>query len=281
MNPDIDNVVMETTGSHPSVLASSGVCTCVAVVILLREDEIFIAHVDPTEIISSLGPVDVVAQEFIEHCVEKLYENKPGFAIDAVYLIGGRDMKFYHDVSQCIDRFRTSLSVDARSNRVTTYQLRDFLSKIKSNLTTFNIRRRRTRNTNGEEEEDDEEGNGSDSAHDYVSDCAVVYDRASIPARFLIAQRAGEERELHGEAPLTSPFVIYKVDVTSSQVSAITYAPLYQSPLSSVLVETVRRNVIDRSAVFHRSFDLADDDEDLILLSRVKKPRDDDDSDVC
>jgi hypothetical protein len=107
-------------------------------------------------------------------------------------------------------------------------------------------------------------------ADDYVSDCAVVFDRTSIPATFIIAQRAGEDHELNGDAPITSPFVIYKVDMTSSRVSATTYPPLYESPFSSVLVETVRRNVPDRSCVMHRLFDLPDDDEHKILLSRVK-----------
>ena len=173
----------------------------------------------------------------------------------------------YQRFSQWIDGARVSLSAVAQSQRVTTEQLRDFLQKIKINLFTFNIPKILATSDNVGEVDDD--GNRSDSAHDYSSDCTVVYDRSSMPPTLIVAQRAGEEHEMTGGTTLTSPIAIYKVDVTSGGVSANTYPSLYESPHSPLLVEMVRHNVTDRSLIIHRPFDLPNDDEHWVLLSKV------------
>ena len=281
MASKIEKVVMKRSGCRPVALATSGVDACVTVVVLLRGDDVFISHVDPTRLFERSSSMDVAGWDFIEHCVVQLYGKKPGVAIDAVFLIGGRDTSSYHQLSQWIDRVRGSPYLIAWSKKSTVDNVHDSVRKIKLNLLTLNIRRRRATSNAREEEQEDDDGNGSDLADDYVSDCAVVFDRTSIPTMFIIAQRAGMDRELNGDAPLTPPFVIYKVDVTSSRVSATTYPPLYESPFSSVLVETVRRNVPERLCVMHRVFDLSDDDEHKILLSRVEWPRSHDSNDEC
>ena len=108
MASKIDRVVMEQSGCHPVALATSGVDACVPVVVLLRGDDVFISHVDPTQLIERSSSMDVVWRNFIEHFVVQLYEEKPGVAIDAVFLIGGRDIPSYHQLSQWIDRARVS-----------------------------------------------------------------------------------------------------------------------------------------------------------------------------
>ena len=104
MTQDIDNVAMEQIGFHPLVLATSGVDTCVAAVVSLRGDGVAIAHVDPTEIISSSPSMDVAAWHLIERCIEQLNKSKSGAVIDAVYLIGGRDSSSCRGVSGWIER---------------------------------------------------------------------------------------------------------------------------------------------------------------------------------
>ena len=263
----IRDVVMGDCRSHTMALATSGLDTCIGLLVLLRQEDFVMAHIDRTKIHRSGVSVDVAAQKFIEYCIKRVHRLKPGVAIDSVFLIGGHNTISYQRLSQWIDGARVSLSAVAQSQRVTTEQLRDFLQKIKINLSTCNIPRIRATSDNVDEVDDD--GNRSDSARDYLSDCTVVYDQSFIPPILIVAQRAGEEHEMTGDTTLTSPIAIYKVDVASGGVSGTTYPPLYESPHSPLLVESVRHNVTDRSLIIHRPFDLPNDDEHRVLLSKV------------
>jgi hypothetical protein len=269
MNRDIENVPMGQSDFHRLALATSGIDTCVAVVIALRGDGVVVVHVDPTEIFTDSPSVDVAARSFLQHCIAHLNHTRPGASIDGVYLIGGRDNSSYRLVSRSIDRLRTSVSSNASAEQAGLVHLREFLLKIKINLLTINIRPQRAINNNTD---DDDDCNGCDSRDDYVSACMVIYDRTSAPAKLLIAQRADRDEDLNGKTSITSMFVIYKVDVESGKMSAITYPPLYRSPFSSLLVNTIRRNGIDQCSIFHRPFDLPADDVDHILLARIKDP---------
>ena len=107
----------------------------------------------------------------------------------------------------------------------------------------FNIRRIRATDRNNHDEESDE--NGSDSEHDYLSDCTVLYDRASIPPTFIIAQRAGKEAELNCDTTMTSPFAVYEIDVALNIVSATIYPQINELPYSSKLIEMLLQSVTD------------------------------------
>ena len=118
---------MEQSDSHRLALATSGIDTCVAVVIALRGDGVVVVHVDPTEIFTDSPSVDVAARSFLQHCIAHLNHTRPGASIDGVYLIGGRDNSSYRLVSRSIDRLRTSVSSNASAEQAGLVHLREFL----------------------------------------------------------------------------------------------------------------------------------------------------------
>ena len=130
MTSAIENVIMGESGHHPMALATSGVYTCAAVMTLLHDDDIFITHVDPTQIQAYRSPVDTEAQDFIEYCIKQINEYKQNAVINAVFLIGGCNNSSYRQLSQSIDVLRESCVI-ARSAEVTTNQLHAFLRKIR------------------------------------------------------------------------------------------------------------------------------------------------------
>ena len=270
MESQIKNVAIGECQFDPVVSASSGVETCVAVVVVLHGGGVVMAHVDAAEIWAEVASVEIAAQVFVESCVKRLMKKRPDVAIDGVFLIGGRDTPSYHQFGQVIDRARTSPRWIPRSKKVTTERLHDFLTKIKVSLLTFNIRRQRSAKRLAQGEEDDDEGHASDFSDDQVTDATVIYNGTTSPARIIVVQRSGEDGTMNGSAPPILPFVIYQINAESGKIFAITYPPLFASPVLSALRAAIRRNGIDHSSGFHRFFDLPEDDPQKILLLRVK-----------
>jgi hypothetical protein len=268
MTAEIENVKMGQSGYHSMALATSGVYTFAAVMTLLRDDDVFITHVDPTRIRSHRSSVDLEAQDFVEYWIDQINRYKPNAAINAVFLIGGCNNNSYRQLSQNIDVLRES-TVIARSKNVTTEQLHEFLRKIRLNLMPFNIQRMRATDDHGHDEEIDEDG--SDSEHDYLSDCTILYDRASVPPTFIIAQRAGKESELNGDTTTTCLFAVYEVNVALNTVSATIYPEIKKSAYSSKLIEMLLRSVTDPLLVTYHDVDLTNNDKYKVLLSRVNE----------
>lgn len=199
-------------------------------------------------------------RNFLTYCTEEFERKNPGIAIDGVFMIGGHDTQSYHQLAQWIEDVRAS------RNSVT-----DFIRKIKSSSLTVNMRRRRAASDDREGKKGGDDETGSDLPDDHVSDCTLVYDRTSIPPKFFVAQRTGMDRAINGTSSITSPCVIYQIDAESGHVSATIYPALHKSRFPQTLLRTVRRNVSDPSSVAHCDFDLPDDDEHKILLSRVRR----------
>ena len=74
----IENVEIGECRFDPVVLASSGVDTCVAVVVVLHGGGVVMAHVDATEIWVKVASMEIAAQIFVESCVKMLFKKKPG-----------------------------------------------------------------------------------------------------------------------------------------------------------------------------------------------------------
>lgn len=270
MASEIENVVMGEFGIHATTLATIGVRTCIAALVLLRGSDIIIVHADPIQIHGTTTSTAGAAKRFIRHCAGKVYEARPNAVVSAVYLIGGDNSRLYRRIAERINALRNSLSLVSYSNQTTTTQLQDFLKNIRLNLVTFNIRKIHAGdNPPGHADDNDDGDNGSDDLHDYITDCIIVYDRMSVPPTFIIAQRAGEEGNLDEDSPITSACIIYNVNVATNAVSATIYPSLFDSPYSSILERMVQSNVTNASLVAAHGLDTCDDHKHKVLLSRV------------
>jgi hypothetical protein len=70
-------------------LATKGVFTCVAVLIFLQDDTLFLAHVDSTIFDADSDEPLVEIQKIIEHVILLLDVNFKDIMIETVFLIGG------------------------------------------------------------------------------------------------------------------------------------------------------------------------------------------------
>jgi hypothetical protein len=91
-------------------LASKGVFTCVAVLVFLKDDHLFLAHVDPTVFNPSANkPLDQV-QIILEHVIVMMDHYEKNCLIEDVFIIGGIKNKDYEKLNDSLSILRSAHS---------------------------------------------------------------------------------------------------------------------------------------------------------------------------
>jgi hypothetical protein len=91
----IKNVPMGKA-SIDGILCSTGAYSCVIVVILLENKQVFINHVDPHSFNLEESDISIEIQKFVRDTMFKLYQlNKNGLSMEKIYMIGGPDEPDY------------------------------------------------------------------------------------------------------------------------------------------------------------------------------------------
>ena len=243
----IKNVAMGYSNTDSVVLATTGVAACVAVVVTLENDGLFFAHQNPTRLFATKFSSLDETQKLLEGVVAKLFKSNNNCTIESVYLIGGSVTSAYRHFGNNINALRQDGTVTARFEKnITTVQLRSFLSRIKINNVTFNIRKQRAAG-NGSESDDEK---ASDDPNDYISDCTVVCDKSETPTLLAILQYSGREYQLNASSRQISPFVVYKIDPTTSNIKGYLHpATIANSPYGPLISAQVLNNVMNPSSI--------------------------------
>lgn len=184
----IRNVETGIYGIDPLALSTSGVSSCIAVVIELKES-VFLYHADTTNFNASLGCSIDDAFTFLTDIYNKLHQLDANSIVENIYFIGGWNNMNYSTLRSQINLICDQCTTKMKQNNALASNNFDvFVSKITLNLIGFNLPQK---NFDGTDKEDD----GDDNPYDYIFDCTLVYDR-SLTSSFVIYQFAGREEEM-------------------------------------------------------------------------------------
>ncbi|CAF0975797.1 unnamed protein product [Didymodactylos carnosus] len=263
----VKNVAMGASATDPIVLATTGVASCIAVIITLKDKGVFINHVDSTELFNTKCSTIDNAQRFIERIVKRFFAKDKSRTIDSVYLIGGLDNNRYNCVRNSIEVLRLDHTVSPRfEDEITTAQVRSFLSCIKLNKVDFNLRKQRAGENIGES--DDE--NASDSENDYVFDCTIICDRSIDPMLLAILQYAGTEGQLDASRRDITPFAVYQIDSITNIMKVYIDPTHYNLPFAVKIDAQILKNVGNSSLICPSGSDHELEKKLATLVARIK-----------
>jgi hypothetical protein len=234
----IENVKMGSSKIHPMISATTGVSTCIAVVIVTDLCGVFLSHVSPENFLDTESLVIDSAQYFIETVIEDLFKKSPGSNIKDVYLIGGVNKNKYALLKDAVDTLRALPFIIAKKN-VETSQLKSFLSCVKLNMIGCNVQKQRDETSKNKivNYDDTDDENSDDNRHDYVFDCTLVCDLSSKPPEINVFQYGGEEHEMEDDRSQITPRAIYKIDLYSNNIKVIVH------PMASKLVHHEKKTI--------------------------------------
>jgi hypothetical protein len=222
----VKNVTMGSSDIHPVVLATTGLSTCIAVVIVTDSCGVFLSHVSPTSFMDIRIPVIYRAQQFIEFVIQKLFKNSPGITISDVYLIGGINNSRYKLFNEAIEKLRTNPAIVTTATNVNISQLTAFLSCIKLNMIGFNVRKQLATTDNN----DSDCENFSDNENDYLFDITLMCDMGSNPQMITVLQYGGTEKELDGDRSHIAPMAIYKINLETNNITVVIHRWAWNTP---------------------------------------------------
>ncbi|CAF1444845.1 unnamed protein product [Adineta ricciae] len=128
----IRNVEIGEALHDKSQLATKGVFTCVAVLIFLQDDGLFLAHIGSE--IFDIGGKDplVEVQRIIENAIIMFDTNHKDTVPESIFLMGGVQNKEYVKLNDALTDWRLSPSIIGPSCEIISSQrLRTFIEKIK------------------------------------------------------------------------------------------------------------------------------------------------------
>jgi hypothetical protein len=232
----IRNVQMGTHDIDALALSTSGVASCIAVVVVL-EDKIFINHLGPEEFnASSTCSIDD-ARSFLMTTFNNLHQLEPSPIIQNIFIVGGWNNNNYITLKSKINIICDQCNTRMKENSSLTPDEFDlFLSKITLNLIGFNLSEKKPDGKDKEEDDDDD-------PYNYIVDLTLVYDRSSINHTFIIWQYAGQEKDMNNTRSDPLIQAIYEFDLTSKHLRACICSNAYKSPHYDDFFKLVLLNV--------------------------------------
>jgi len=132
----IQNVTMEKT-SMDVRLSTTGIYSCLSIIILLNNNQTFVYHMDPSKFDLETDDIQTEIQKFIKTTISKFNKcGKSDLSFEKIYLIGGLNNKLYAKLNTELDRMKENYStVSSIIDGLNVDDLRNFLKAIEySNL---------------------------------------------------------------------------------------------------------------------------------------------------
>ncbi|CAF1594534.1 unnamed protein product [Adineta ricciae] len=239
--PLIRNVKPDQYDLQPNALATTGICTCIGVVIHL-ENGIFICHMDP----SDFGLADTLtlmdAHLFFFKVFTTLMEKQSDAVIKSVYVLGGQSSNNYF-------RFKDQI------NDMQNYFRSSVVNQVQKDNDGNNV---------------DEDV--SDHPDHFISDITILFDQSCNPPTFVVCQYAGTEEDMDCDRNQSNFFAIYNIDISSNTMTVyIRRSNIWNSPFRTELVEKVIMNAGDDSFVYLSDYKTDLEVKIQTLLTQIEK----------
>jgi hypothetical protein len=182
-------------------LSTTGIYSCISIIILLNNNQTFVYHMDPSNFDLEKDDVQTEIQKFIKTTIFKFNEcGKSDLSFEKIYLIGGLDNELYIKLNTELDRMKENYStVSSTIYGLNVDDLRNFLKAIEYSNLLMNI---------GGLDMDEADGST------FISDLSIVLDRTTTQPIFFIAQYYGIENELCGGIRNIKPQLPRRVNLT-------------------------------------------------------------------
>jgi hypothetical protein len=216
-------------------LASTGIFTCLAVLVLLDDDDVFLAHIDSSVFDPSADDCSAEVQKIIEHVIVTLDSHSKNRLIEDVFIIGGVDDDDYKKMDSSLSDMRSDhLTIQFVPKTVSLERFAMFVKKIKYHNLCFNTI------------------DGSVTVDDivettWITDILVVCDRSQNPPVVAVCKYVGTDGEMNGDARTFDPSIIYVFDVMLNEQEIFIF-PTRTSPFIVNVIETAQKNVKKHSS---------------------------------
>ena len=231
MSDWIKNVEVGEAAVAPQ-LASTGVHSCLAVMIWPVDGTVFIHHIDSTSFDAEAEDVNLECLKIVQWAVEEYKECKGNVSFKGVFIIGGLISGNYGQLQQTFELLSTNpAALDSRATEPVGEVVRAFFQSLKYVNVCMNI---------------DGEADGRDARADtFITDISIVCDGTTVPPMLCMAQYFGTEDELLGSEREVHPWLIfaYNFGANSWCVADIHPRDHRQSSFAAVvLAEFQKRN---------------------------------------
>ena len=127
--------------SIDSILSTTGIYTCVSIVILLSENRVFVYHMDPSSFDLHEPDLAKEVQKLIRSTIHKLNEyNQNNFSIEKIFVIGGLDNELYTDFNIALNNMIKGYSVISPTiDQLNGDELTNFLRVIEYSNVAINL----------------------------------------------------------------------------------------------------------------------------------------------
>jgi hypothetical protein len=142
MTSEIENVPIEEA-SVGAILSTTGIYTCIAVLIILDSGRIFLFHSDPSCVnLENKGYVEHEVQKLIKESISlfKECENKSTSCFKNIFVIGGLNNAKYRKLNNELNRMKTNLTkLTPILHGLSVDELQNFIRCLVYYNTTFNL----------------------------------------------------------------------------------------------------------------------------------------------
>lgn len=183
-------------------LATTGVQTCIAVVIRPEDGSSFVYHIGPLTFNAESEEPRQECLKLIEIITTRFRRRKGDLPFNEVFIIGGVKNRNYEQLHQAFRLLATSLSaLGDRAAEPIDDDVRVFCRSIRYLNLMMNV---------------DGEINGNEAtAATFITDLTVLSDRTSSPSTLCVAQYFATEGELTGDVRAFRPWLIFTYDFSA------------------------------------------------------------------
>ncbi|CAF0834635.1 unnamed protein product [Rotaria sordida] len=183
--------------SIDGILCSTGAYSCIIVVILLENKQVFINHVDSNSFNLEGSDISIEIQRFVRDTMFKLSQlNTNGLLMEKIYMIGGADQPDYGRFHDTLNQMKQNHSLlTPMFNDLTIDDLRNFINLIEYSNLKINL-----------------SGGDLDAKRGtaFISDITVIIDRKTTSNCFFsMVQYYGREKELNGDKRKFEPQLMF------------------------------------------------------------------------
>jgi hypothetical protein len=232
MSVPVKNV--QVGGSSVSTrLASTGVCTCIAIIICPDDGTTFIHHVDPISFNLGAESLHEECITIIKMTIESFKECKGHSSFGQIFVFGGLNDDDYEPLHNAFNLLLINHSAGAiGAAESINGDVRAFCEALVCVNLLMNI-------SNKNENE-------ATCASTFVTDLTVMSDRTTDPATLWIAQYFGTEGELQGGRRSITPWLFFIYDFVLHGWCAVDLHPRDhpQSALVSVVLADFQRSQV-------------------------------------
>ena len=249
----------------PVALATSGVSSCIAIVIEIK-NKILMYHAAPEKFNAVLTCSVDDARIFLLQIYNYVDQLDPNGSIENVFLIGGWSNKNYLTLRNQINFLREQCTMNIEQNDKFFPQRFDtFVKKIVLNLIGFNLPVKTSHGKNKDENDDD-------CPDDYVCDCTIIYERSTV-SKFIICQYAGREENMVANRDISLLQAIYKYDPSLKHFRGYVFSNAVGSPYYADFTRQVSLNVYHPTCVQYSCDGNIFKEEIEGFLSRIEPKR--------